>query len=183
MASEGSVQSPRSATTSGCCNAACTSSLCNTLYLLTLQVMHQSAVTSMNTRLCCASASSIACSLSGCQFTLSLALACPASPKCGSSNVASQIAEPSIMTPRRRRKIFIQRPGRGKRSARPGRRATSSHGKLIPRPSAINSPHNVGSEAVNATATAVPRNGALHGVASRVANAPCQKCPDKPLPP
>ena len=37
--------------------------------------------------------------------------------------------------------------------------------------------------ATSATDTAVPRNGAVQGVASRVAKAPCQKWPIKPLPP
>lgn len=60
--------------------------------------------------------------------------------------------------------------------------AISSHGRLMPMPSAMNMPHSTGSDAASAKATAVPRNGAEHGVASSVANAPCQKWPLRPCP-
>ena len=56
------LQSPRRATTSGADRALCTSSRSSTLYLLALQVTHQSAVTSTKTRLRWASASTMACS-------------------------------------------------------------------------------------------------------------------------
>ncbi|SSN09971.1 Uncharacterised protein [Klebsiella pneumoniae] len=53
----------------------------------------------------------------------------------------------------------------------------------MPIPMAKKMPHSSGRGATSATDTAVPRNGAVQGVASRVAKAPCQKWPIKPLPP
>lgn len=69
--SEGLVQSPLNATTSGAESAAWISSRNNTLYLFALQVTHQSAVTSTNTRLLSANAWCIASSDNGCQFIVS----------------------------------------------------------------------------------------------------------------
>ncbi|MNN40253.1 hypothetical protein D3C81_1543200 [compost metagenome] len=53
----------------------------------------------------------------------------------------------------------------------------------MPIPITRNIPHSRDNGATSATETAVPRNGAVHGVASSVAKAPWQKCPTRPLPP
>ncbi|SAJ27405.1 Uncharacterised protein [Enterobacter cloacae] len=94
---------------------------------------------------------------------------------CTVSRLSSHSDEPSIIIPSTTRTTFIQRPGRGNRWASPGQAATSSHGRLMPIPIARKIPHSRGSGAASATETAVPRNGAVQGVASSVANAPCQK--------
>ncbi|MNV76178.1 hypothetical protein D3C71_1695140 [compost metagenome] len=96
--------------------------------------------------------------------------------------LSSHSEEASISSPMAHRKVFIQRPGRGRRSAKAGHAAISSQGRLMPIPKATNIPHSTGSGAASAKATAVPRKGAEQGVASKVANVPCQKCPLRPRP-
>ncbi|SSW85541.1 Uncharacterised protein [Klebsiella pneumoniae] len=106
-----------------------------------------------------------------------------ASPRCTLNSVASQRLEASIIMPRMTLSVFIQRPGFGSSMAAFGTRATNSHGRLMPTPSIRKISHRACSGAPRAKATAVPRNGAEHGVASSVANIPSQKLPPIPDPP
>ena len=105
------------------------------------------------------------------------------SPRCRLSNVTSHRLEASIIPPRITFRVFIQRPGFGSNKAVLGISATNSHGKLMPTPSIRKISHRECSGAPSAKATAVPRNGAEHGVASSVANTPSQKLPVSPVPP
>ncbi|MNV44423.1 hypothetical protein D3C71_1361820 [compost metagenome] len=93
-------------------------------------------------------------------------------PICTASRLLSHSAEASIISPRITRTTFIQRPGRGMCNASPGQAAINSHGKLMPTPITRKIPHSSGKGATSATETAVPRNGAVQGVASSVAKAP-----------
>ena len=78
----------------------------------------------------------------------------------------------TIIRPNRIFKRFIQIPGRGSFNASEGRRATSNQGSAIPMPKPVKIRNNVIQDAPKAKATAVPKNGAEHGVANKVANMP-----------
>ncbi len=78
----------------------------------------------------------------------------------------------SIIPPNRYLTRFIHAPGLGNAKAIDGNAATIIHGSAIPTARAVKIPNIVGIVVARAKATAVPRNGAEHGVANSVANIP-----------
>src|SRR6185503_15513369 len=78
-------------------------------------------------------------------------------------------------------KCTIQGPGLGKKRSHPGCALKSRYGALIPAAMAMNIARMITADCVNAKPRAVPRNGAVHGVASTVANTPWKNEPSRSL--
>jgi hypothetical protein len=75
----------------------------------------------------------------------------------------------------------IQGPGLGKNRNHAGCALKSRYGALIPAAMAMNIARMITADCVNAKPSAVPRNGAVHGVASTVANTPWKNEPSRSL--
>ena len=71
----------------------------------------------------------------------------------------------------------IHIPGFGMKRSHAGRAASTKYGALIPAAMAANMAKIIGGVCANAKPSAGPRNGAVHGVAMRVAKAPCKNVP------
>ena len=70
--------------------------------------------------------------------------------------------------------VPIHLPGLGNNNATLGNSEINNHGNAIPKPNAVNIANSCQVEAPNANPTAVPKKGAVQGVASNVANTPCK---------
>src|SRR5438067_13331357 len=75
----------------------------------------------------------------------------------------------------------IQGPGLGKKRSHAGCALKSRYGALIPAAMAMNIARMIVADCVNAKPSAVPRNGAVHRVASTVANTPWKNEPSRSL--
>ena len=75
----------------------------------------------------------------------------------------------------------IQGPGLGRNRSQAGCALKSRYGALIPAAMAMNIARMIAADCVNAKPSAVPRNGAVHGVASTVANTPWKNEPSRSL--
>src|SRR6185437_5373944 len=76
--------------------------------------------------------------------------------------------------------VSIQRPGLGSRRASAGTKPMARNGKARPMPSARNTSSADSIGAVNAYASALPMNGAVHGLATTTASTPVKKSPAGP---
>ena len=77
--------------------------------------------------------------------------------------------------------LTIQGPGFGSLDATLGNAANRRYGSARPRPRAPKTRKISPVLPAKAKPTAVPTNGAEHGVANKVAKAPCRKCPENPF--
>src|ERR1700704_697349 len=75
----------------------------------------------------------------------------------------------------------IHGPGFGRNRSHAGCALSKKYGALIPAAMATNIARMTGADCVNAKPSAVPRNGAVHGVAKTVANTPWKNEPSKSL--
>src|SRR4029079_13856215 len=75
----------------------------------------------------------------------------------------------------------IQGPGLGKKRSQAGCALKSRYGALMPAATATNIARMIAADWVKANPSAVPRNGAVHGVASTVANTPWKNEPSRSL--
>src|SRR5215472_14842081 len=75
----------------------------------------------------------------------------------------------------------IQGPGLGKKRSHAGCALKSTYGALIPAATATNIARMIAADCAKAKPSAVPRNGAVQGVASTVANTPWKNEPSKSL--
>src|SRR5215475_2839883 len=75
----------------------------------------------------------------------------------------------------------IQGPGLGRKRSHAGWTLKSRYGALIPTAMAMNIARMIAGDCVNAKPSAVPRNGAVHGVANTVANTPWKNEPRRSL--
>src|SRR5215470_8961383 len=75
----------------------------------------------------------------------------------------------------------IHGPGFGRNRSQAGCALKRKYGALIPAAMAMNIARMIAGDCVNAKPSAVPRNGAVQGVASTVANTPWKNEPSKSL--
>src|SRR5207237_7989175 len=74
----------------------------------------------------------------------------------------------------------IHKPGFGKNFNQSGRQLSTTYGAARPRPTVSSVTKMTAGCAVNANPSATPRNGAEHGVASKVASTPLKNAPATP---
>src|SRR5512145_1086344 len=101
----------------------------------------------------------------------------PAGAICAARIDSSHAAVPASAKPSAKRNQTIHTPGRGIICAKAGNAATARYGSASPSPSARNTANISNGPRASAKPTAVPRNGAEHGVASSVASAPVTNAP------
>src|ERR1700736_5370023 len=75
----------------------------------------------------------------------------------------------------------IHGPGFGKKRSQAGCALSKKYGALIPAATATNIDKMTADDCVNANPIAVPRNGAVHGVANAVAKTPWKNEPAFPI--
>src|SRR5581483_6384265 len=89
----------------------------------------------------------------------------------------NQTAVASMGKPMATLKRCIQRPGLGRNFSHAGCQQSSTNGAAKPNPTARNIRMMIAGGWVKAKAMAGARNGAVHGVASKVASTPLKKAP------
>ena len=99
----------------------------------------------------------------------------PADPSDDFSTVISQTAVAAKVNPRSMRTHIIQAPGRGRQEIIDGNMVNIMNGNAKPKPKAKKIKIISVEPWASAKPTAVPKNGAEHGVAKRVTRAPCKK--------
>ena len=99
----------------------------------------------------------------------------PADPSDDFSTVISQTAVAAKVNPKSMRTQIIQAPGRGRRVIIDGNTVNIKNGNAKPNPKAKKINTISTAPWASAKPTAVPKNGAEHGVAKRVTRAPCKK--------
>src|SRR4029450_7933247 len=110
-----------------------------------------------------------------------LAQIAPSKPRCAPSTYSRKS---SVANSRKALNLFtwsLQGPGLGKKRSHAGCALKSKYGALIPAAMAMNIARMIAGDCVNAKPSAVPRNGAVHGVASTVANTPWKNEPSRSL--
>ena len=99
----------------------------------------------------------------------------PVDPSDDFSTVISQAAVAARVNPKNIRNRIIQAPGRGRQVIIDGNTVKIKNGNARPNPKAKKIKKISSGPRARANPTAVPKNGAEHGVARRVTSAPCKK--------
>ena len=100
---------------------------------------------------------------------------------CDINTCRSQITVASSRKPMNCLKVSIHAPGFGRYLSKAGKNENNKYGNATPSASIVKIMNACTPDCVKANPNAGPINGPVHGVATKVANTPLKKEPEKPL--